>query len=86
MLLEWVTVVDYAYNRFCITCQEKNYAMEKESLGIRIKAVRNAKGLSQKAFAELLETSNGYICELEKEKKSPGSRESWFESTSPSQQ
>ena len=47
--------------------------MEKIILGDRIKAIRKAKNLSQQALAVLIGTSNGYICEVEKGKKSPGS-------------
>ena len=41
-------------------------------IGERIKQLRTDKGLSQQAFAELLSTSSGYICDVEKGKSVPG--------------
>ncbi|MEI6827080.1 MAG: helix-turn-helix transcriptional regulator [Desulfuromonadales bacterium] len=35
--------------------------------------MRRERGLLQKAFAALIGTSQGYICDIEKGKKSPGS-------------
>lgn len=42
-------------------------------LGDRLKQIRKEKGLSQKAFADPLATSSGYISEVEQGKKTPGS-------------
>jgi len=42
-------------------------------IGERLKQIRMGKGLTQKAFAELLGTSSGYISEIEQGKKMPGS-------------
>lgn len=41
-------------------------------MGGRLKIVRKDRGLSQKDFAALIGTSQGYICDIEKGKKSPG--------------
>ncbi|WP_316347663.1 helix-turn-helix transcriptional regulator [Desulfuromonas acetoxidans] len=41
-------------------------------LGDRLKSIRKEKKLTQKAFAEALNTSPGYISEIEKGKKVPG--------------
>jgi transcriptional regulator with XRE-family HTH domain len=41
-------------------------------IGERIKQIRNEKGLSQQAFADILSTSSGYICDVEKGKSIPG--------------
>lgn len=42
-------------------------------LGDRLKQIRKEKNLSQKAFADPLSTSSGYISEVEQGKKAPGS-------------
>jgi len=47
--------------------------MEKKTLGDRIKEVRQANNLTQQAFAISLNTSAGYISEIEAGKKIPGS-------------
>lgn len=41
-------------------------------IGARIKQLRKEKSLSQKAFADLLSTSSGYISEVESGKTMPG--------------
>jgi transcriptional regulator with XRE-family HTH domain len=43
------------------------------TLGNRLNQVRKDKGLSQQAFAAMLNTSSGYISEIEQGKKMPGS-------------
>jgi transcriptional regulator with XRE-family HTH domain len=43
------------------------------TLGNRLNQIRKDKGLSQQAFAALLDTSSGYISEIEQGKKMPGS-------------
>jgi transcriptional regulator with XRE-family HTH domain len=43
------------------------------TLGNRLNQIRKDKGLSQQAFAAMLNTSSGYICEIEQGKKMPGS-------------
>ena len=43
-------------------------------IGLRIKKIRKEKGLSQKAFAEILNTSSGYISEVEQGKIIPGGK------------
>jgi len=43
------------------------------TLGKRLNHIRKDKGLSQQAFATLLDTSSGYISEIEQGKKMPGS-------------
>lgn len=47
--------------------------MEKKTLGDRVKEVRQADKLTQQAFAISLNTSAGYISEIEAGKKIPGS-------------
>ena len=43
------------------------------TLGNRLYQIRKDKGLSQQAFATMLNTSSGYISEIEQGKKMPGS-------------
>lgn len=43
------------------------------TLGTRLNQIRKDKGLSQQAFAAMLDTSSGYISEIEQGKKMPGS-------------
>jgi len=43
------------------------------TLGNRLNQIRKDKGLSQQAFAAMLNTSSGYISEIEQGKKMPGS-------------
>lgn len=43
------------------------------TLGNRLNQLRKDKGLSQQAFAAMLDTSSGYISEIEQGKKMPGS-------------
>jgi transcriptional regulator with XRE-family HTH domain len=43
------------------------------TLGNRLNLIRKGKGLSQQAFAAMLDTSSGYISEIEQGKKMPGS-------------
>lgn len=43
------------------------------TLGNRLNQIRKDKGLSQQAFAAMLDTSSGYISEIEQGKKMPGS-------------
>jgi len=43
------------------------------TLGNRLNHIRKDKGLSQQAFAAMLNTSSGYISEIEQGKKMPGS-------------
>ena len=43
-------------------------------LNKRIKKVRKSKNLSMTEFAKILEGSTGFICEVEKGKRMPGSR------------
>ena len=43
-------------------------------IGVRLKKIRKEKGLSQKTLAELLETSSGYISEIEQGKTTPGGK------------
>lgn len=43
-------------------------------IGSRIKLLRKKEGLSQKAFADMLNTSSGYISEVEQEKIIPGGK------------
>lgn len=43
------------------------------TLGKRLNQIRKDKGLSQQAFATMLDTSSGYISEIEQGKKMPGS-------------
>ena len=43
-------------------------------IGKRLKTIRKEKGLSQKALAELLTTSSGYISEIEQGKTIPGGK------------
>lgn len=45
---------------------------KQETIGARLKSIRKGKDLSQKAFAELLSTSSGYISEVEQGKMVPG--------------
>ncbi|MEO5358426.1 MAG: helix-turn-helix domain-containing protein [Nitrospirae bacterium YQR-1] len=47
--------------------------MENINIGSRIKRIRKAKKLTQRIFAQELETSAGYISEIESGKKLPGS-------------
>ena len=43
------------------------------TLGNRLNQIRKGKALSQQAFAAMLDTSSGYISEIEQGKKMPGS-------------
>lgn len=43
------------------------------TLGTRLNQIRKDKGLSQQALAAMLNTSSGYISEIEQGKKMPGS-------------
>jgi transcriptional regulator with XRE-family HTH domain len=43
------------------------------TLGSRLNQIRKDNGLSQQAFAAMLNTSSGYISEIEQGKKMPGS-------------
>jgi transcriptional regulator with XRE-family HTH domain len=43
------------------------------TLGNRLNQIRKEKGISQQAFAAMLNTSSGYISEIEQGKKMPGS-------------
>ncbi|MBF0534862.1 MAG: helix-turn-helix transcriptional regulator [Nitrospirae bacterium] len=47
-------------------------AIENTSIGSRIKKIRTGENLTQRLFAKELETSAGYISELESGKKLPG--------------
>jgi len=42
------------------------------NIGIRIKQLRTGKSLTQREFAKALETSAGYICDIEAGKSKPG--------------
>lgn len=53
-----------------IISQEKNIPFE--SIGDRVKSVRKSKNLTQQVFAKRLDTSSGFISEVENGVKMPG--------------
>lgn len=52
--------------------QDKNIASERIIFGEKLRAFRKAQGITLQVLAEALNTSNGYLSEVEQGKKGPG--------------